>query len=210
MPNDRPRIRLSPVEIGGWIVYGLIVLALCIATATGHRVAFGFFALFAVAGLATRAHWTAARLGHSQFGFFRCISPELSARAIGCPEFSNSANTPSMSRKALPAALRVSMGCSVALRVTPRSFNAYTMSCRSLILRARRSILVTTSVSPRRKKIEQGRQLGAAGAACAARLVGPDHGAAGGTQRLLLQGKILVAAGNAGISVERHGSGSSR
>ncbi|MEC5161359.1 hypothetical protein ACFDR9_000018 [Janthinobacterium sp. CG_23.3] len=28
-----------------------------------------------------------------------------------------------MSRNALPAALRVSMACSVALRVTPRSFS---------------------------------------------------------------------------------------
>lgn len=90
----------------------------------------------------------------------------------------------------MPAALRVLMGCSVALRVTPRSFNAYTMSCRSLMLRARRSILVTTSVSPRRRK--------------------SSSVAAGGAQRLLLQGEILVAAGNAGISVERHGSGSSR
>lgn len=60
MPKERARVRPSRVEIGGWIVDGLIVLALGIATATGHRVAFGFFALFAVAGLATRAHWTAA------------------------------------------------------------------------------------------------------------------------------------------------------
>ena len=60
MLDDGPRIRSSPIEIGGWIVDGLIVLALCIATATGHRVAFGFFALFAVTGLATRVHWTAA------------------------------------------------------------------------------------------------------------------------------------------------------
>lgn len=60
MPKDRPRVRPGPVEIGDWIVDGLIVLALCIATAKGHRVAFGFFALFAIVGLATRAHWTAA------------------------------------------------------------------------------------------------------------------------------------------------------
>ena len=60
MPKERARVRPSLVEIGGWIVDGLIVVALGIATATGHHVAFGFFALFAVAGLATRAHWTAA------------------------------------------------------------------------------------------------------------------------------------------------------
>ncbi len=59
MPKDRPRVRPSPVEIGGWIADGLIILALGIATVTGHRVAFGFFALFALAGLAARAHWTA-------------------------------------------------------------------------------------------------------------------------------------------------------
>jgi len=60
MPKDRPRDRPSPVEIGGWIADGFIILALGIATATGHRVAFGFFALFALAGLAARAPWTAA------------------------------------------------------------------------------------------------------------------------------------------------------
>jgi hypothetical protein len=60
MSKDRPGVRPSPVEISGWIVDGLIVLALCIAAVTGHRVAFGFFALFAITGFATRAHWTAA------------------------------------------------------------------------------------------------------------------------------------------------------
>lgn len=34
--------------------------------------------------------------------------------------------------------------------------------------------------------------------------------AASGAQRLLLESEILLAAGNAGISVERHGSGPSR
>lgn len=55
------------------------------------------------------------------------------------------------------------------------------------------------------QEIEQRLQFGAAGAAGAARLLGPDHVAASGAQRLLLQGEILVAAGNASISIERHG-----
>lgn len=60
MPKDGTRIRPRPIEIGGWIVDGLIVLALCIAAAMEHRVAFGFFALFAVAGPAIRAYGTAS------------------------------------------------------------------------------------------------------------------------------------------------------
>ena len=55
------------------------------------------------------------------------------------------------------------------------------------------------------QEIEQRLQLGAAGAAGAARLLGSDHVATGGAQRLLLQGEILIAAGHAGISVECHG-----
>src|SRR6266403_2131548 len=39
---------------------------------------------------------------------------------------SNSANTPSMSRKACPAAVPVSIGCSVALRMAPFAFTART------------------------------------------------------------------------------------
>ena len=60
------------------------------------------------------------------------------------------------------------------------------------------------------QEIEQRRQLSSAGAAGAARLLGSNNVAAGGAQRLLLQGEILAAAGHAYISIERHGSGSSR
>jgi len=81
------------------------------------------------------------------------------------------------SRLAVVGAVRVSMGCSVALMVGPRSFSVYTMSCKSLMLRA----------------------------AGAARLLGPDLIAASSAQCLLLQGKILIAAGNPSISVECHG-----
>jgi hypothetical protein len=41
---------------------------------------------------------------------------------------SNSANTPNISRKHLPAAVLVSIGCSVAFRVAPLAFTARTMS----------------------------------------------------------------------------------
>jgi hypothetical protein len=65
---------------------------------------------------------------------------------------SNSANTPSMSRKHLPAAVLVSIGCSVAFNEAPRARTARTMSCRSPMLRARRAIRVTVSKSPSRRK----------------------------------------------------------
>ena len=45
-----------------------------------------------------------------------------------------------MSRKALPAAVPVSTGCSVARNATPRPFSSWTMSCRSFNDRARRSL----------------------------------------------------------------------
>lgn len=64
MPTDCARARPNG-EIGGWIVDGLILLALCVAASEGHRVAFGFFALcalYAVVGQATRAHGTGAHL----------------------------------------------------------------------------------------------------------------------------------------------------
>src|SRR6516165_10683953 len=63
---------------------------------------------------------------------------------------SNSANTPSISRKHLPAAVEVSIGCSRARSATPLALRARTMSCRSPMLRASRSIRVTTSSSPSR------------------------------------------------------------
>lgn len=55
------------------------------------------------------------------------------------------------------------------------------------------------------REIEQRRQLGATGAAGAARLLSSNNVAASGAQRLLLQAEVLVAAGNARISVKRHG-----
>jgi hypothetical protein len=41
---------------------------------------------------------------------------------------SNSANAPSVSKNALPTAVLVLMGCSVALRLTPLAFNSRRMS----------------------------------------------------------------------------------
>jgi hypothetical protein len=58
MHESPARLSPSTMEICGWAVDALIVIALCIATFQAHRVAFGFFALFAAAGWATRAHWT--------------------------------------------------------------------------------------------------------------------------------------------------------
>jgi hypothetical protein len=48
----------------------------------------------------------------------------------------------------LPAAVEVSIGCSVALSEAPFAFTVRTMSSRSPMERARRSIRVTTSLSP--------------------------------------------------------------
>jgi hypothetical protein len=58
MHESPSTVRPGTIEVCGWIVDGLIVIALCIATVKAHRVAFGFFAFFAAAGWATRAHWT--------------------------------------------------------------------------------------------------------------------------------------------------------
>jgi hypothetical protein len=58
-------------------------------------------------------------------------------------------------RKHLPAAVLVSIGCSGAFKETPLAFTARTMSCRSPMLRARRSIRVTISVSPGCRKPAQ-------------------------------------------------------
>jgi hypothetical protein len=79
------------------------------------------------------------------------------------------------------------------------------MSCRSLDA-AREAIDPghDQRVTPP-QEIEQRRQLGATGAAGAACLLSSNNVAASGAQRLLLQGEVLVAAGNARISVERHG-----
>ena len=65
--------------------------------------------------------------------------------------FSNSAKTPSIDKNALPAAVLVSMGCSVAFKWTPFSRSSCTMFWRSRRLQASRSILVTISVSPGRR-----------------------------------------------------------
>jgi hypothetical protein len=55
-----------------------------------------------------------------------------------------------MSRKHLPAAAPVSIGCSVALNDPPRAFTVRTMSRGSPMLRAKRSMRVTISTSPGR------------------------------------------------------------
>jgi hypothetical protein len=52
---------------------------------------------------------------------------------------SNSANTPDISRKHLPAAVPESIGCRVAFDEAPRVLIARTMSCGSPMFRARRS-----------------------------------------------------------------------
>ena len=57
-----------------------------------------------------------------------------------------------MSRKAFPAAVEVSIGCSVARSAAPFAFSTRTTSCRSAMERARRSTRVTTRVSPERTK----------------------------------------------------------
>ena len=67
----------------------------------------------------------------------------VAARGAG---WSNSANTPRMSKNALPAAVPVSTGGSVAFSETPLALSSCTMSCRSFSERARRSMRVTTSV----------------------------------------------------------------
>ncbi|TCM05794.1 hypothetical protein C8J41_10611 [Sphingomonas sp. PP-CC-3G-468] len=54
--------------------------------------------------------------------------------------------------KCFPAAVPVSIGCFFASSAMPLPFNSYTISCRSFIDRASRSIRVTTKVSPLRRK----------------------------------------------------------
>ncbi len=57
-------------------------------------------------------------------------------------------NAGAQAEKADKAAVLVSTGCSVARNATPQPFSSWTMSCRSFNDRARRSMRVTTRVSP--------------------------------------------------------------
>jgi hypothetical protein len=88
---------------------------------------------------------------------YRCRAALVDASGLGLRDalklslatkvLSNSANTPSMSRKHLPAAVLVSIGCSVALSAAPLARTARTMSFKSPILRASRSIRLTVGES---------------------------------------------------------------
>ena len=82
---------------------------------------------------------------------------------------SNSANTPSMSKNALPAAVEVLMGCSVALSATPFAFNSWTVFCKPCIERASRSTRVMTMVSPLFTNLE----LSLAGPICSKSKIAP-------------------------------------
>jgi hypothetical protein len=74
------------------------------------------------------------------------LCPRAAAPAGGWSQ--TSANIPSMSKKHFPAAAPVSIGCSVAMRLAPRPRTFRAMSCRSPMLRAKRSIRVTIRTSP--------------------------------------------------------------
>lgn len=41
----------SKLQLSGWILTGLAIVAMCIATIQDHRVAFGYFAAFALVGV---------------------------------------------------------------------------------------------------------------------------------------------------------------
>ncbi len=104
-------------------------------------------------------------------------SQSLNSISVGVSELLpvRSANTPCMSRKALPAAVLVATGCSVAHNASPQPLSLRTKYCRSFNDRARRLMRVTNRVSPAE------RSRAASAIRCARR-----------SQRPPLQGEILV------------------
>jgi hypothetical protein len=78
------------------------------------------------------------------------------------------------------------------------------MSWRSFNERARRSIRVTASVSPARKKSSSTWKLGAAVAALATGLLGSHYLAARCLERGALDREILIEGRYPGVPVKRH------
>ena len=80
-----------------------------------------YAALIAALRLNRQVSFPDFRLWHRYSVSGPCNAPRLCCRnTFGLPFLPNSANTPSMSRKAFPAAVPVSIGCSVARKVTRR------------------------------------------------------------------------------------------
>src|SRR2546422_4909519 len=117
---------------------------------------------------------------------------------------SNSAYTPNMTKKAFPVALWVLIGCSVARRVTPRSLSRHTMSCE-VFDAARQAVHPGDHERiPASEKLQQQRQFGTALAAGGRDFFRTDDLTPRRTERVFLQGAILIGGGNARVSVERH------
>ena len=74
------------------------------------------------------------------------------------------------------------------------------MTWRSFIERARRSMRVTTSVSPRTDEVEDDPEFGPVLEGAAAAGLGPDHGAARGLERRDLDIRVLVRGRDPGIA----------
>jgi hypothetical protein len=119
---------------------------------------------------------------------------------------SNSANTPSISKKHLPAAVPVSIGCSAALSEAPRAFTAGTNDILQVADRPGQP------VNPRRhehvagpKEVEHDLQLLAALRGPPAALLGADTVAAGDAQCRLLKREVLIRRTDPRVSNDGHG-----
>jgi hypothetical protein len=109
-----------------------------------------------------------------------------------------------MSRKHLPAAVLVSIGCSVALNEAPAARTARTMSCRSPDASGEAINTGDHQDVALPQKIKNGLELVAALGRGAAAFLGADHFAAGGLQRRLLDGEILIGGADPCVSDDRH------
>ena len=103
----------------------------------------------------------------------------------------------------MPAAVLVSIGCSVARRATPRVFS----SCTVLHRAGQAVDACDDQRVTRLHEVEQHLQLGAPVAPAAAGFLGPDDGTASGLKRGPLQAQVLVDGGNTGVAIEWHEAG---
>ena len=164
------------------------------------------FATLALSALAARAQ--APDLSHIDTG----LTPATDAPGLGLRDTFKLAlapqigfelsNTPSMSRKALPAAVLVSTGCSVARNATPRPFVDNVLQ---VLQRPRETVDAGNNQGVAwLNEVEQHLQFGAPVAPIAAFLLSTDHAAPRRPQRPPLHGEILVQRGDARVAVGRH------
>lgn len=122
------------------------------------------------------------------------MDPGVSPRGLRRRLVANSVKTPSMSKKALPAAVAVSAGCSVAFRVTPFALGAG----QPVDAGDRQGVA-------RVQELQQGVELARPAREVPVLFSVRRHRRLAGTQGLLLEGEVLVGGGDTGLAVVGHG-----